>query len=428
KVRSTFLDMLLKVKAVRAAKFWDVCSMDHLLARLEHDSPPVCRRVVDLLFKSFFPVNESEKEWCCRCITLIQMNPRAARRFYQYASLHTAPTNIVLPTIVVLPSTVVKLMLSIRRVLNTCLPRQAELSQADLSQAELSQADLSQAELSHAELSQVEHRTPAWWPACSRFCWFCGGVSTRLLLQNKEAYQYTVAKFSSVISNCGVLSKLKQMGVCAGPLQFGQLLDCVCGWGRTSQVLELLTRWLSLDTPPDKAPDRRRVRIQEEVEAKPGLALSYLEYLLGRSSTREHLPPADPASLAQLHTTLGAWSEVLYSSLSSGAADRTDTRVQVALKAFTLQGRLAAHLHHASSPESRDFLCSLELSMAWLEERVLPYLSPPGPASQPGEGEGPGGHPGTLDLAKDIVEVNQQKLIPTVSVFQKRKQKRRVGN
>ncbi|KAG7258258.1 hypothetical protein CRUP_020610 [Coryphaenoides rupestris] len=132
KVRSTFLDMLLKVKAVRAAKFWDVCSMDHLLARLEHDSPPVCRRVVDLLFKSFFPVNESEKEWCCRCITLIQMNPRAARRFYQYASLHTAPTNIV------------KLMLSIRRVLNTCLPRQAELSQADLSQAELSQADLSQ--------------------------------------------------------------------------------------------------------------------------------------------------------------------------------------------------------------------------------------------------------------------------------------------
>ncbi|KAG7258257.1 hypothetical protein CRUP_020609 [Coryphaenoides rupestris] len=198
----------------------------------------------------------------------------------------------------------------------------------------------------------------------------------KALLQNKEAYQYTVAKFSSVISkyfqtfqrcvvplvllaslmppaavptfSCGVLSKLKQMGVCAGPLQFGQLLDCVCGWGRTSQVLELLTRWLSLDTPPDKAPDRRRVRIQEEVEAKPGLALSYLEYLLGRSSTREHLLLLTPASLAQLHTTLGAWSEVLYSSLSSGAADRTDTRVQVALKAFTLQGRLAAHLHHAS--------------------------------------------------------------------------------
>jgi len=51
--------------------------------------------------------------------------------------------------------------------------------------------------------------------------------------------------------------------------------------------------------------------------------------------------------------------------------------------------------------------------MAWLDERVLPYLSPPSPAPQPGEGEGPGGHPGTLDLAKDIVEVNQQRLITT---------------
>ena len=68
--------------------------MDHLLARLALDSQPVSKRIVDLLFKSFFPVNESEMEWCCRCITLIQMNPRAARKFYQYAHLHTAPTNI----------------------------------------------------------------------------------------------------------------------------------------------------------------------------------------------------------------------------------------------------------------------------------------------------------------------------------------------
>lgn len=75
-------------------QFWDVCSMDHLLARLAVDSHSVSKRIVDLLFKSFFPVNESEKEWCCRCITLIQMNPMAARKFYQFAHKHTAPTNI----------------------------------------------------------------------------------------------------------------------------------------------------------------------------------------------------------------------------------------------------------------------------------------------------------------------------------------------
>lgn len=75
-------------------QFWDVCSMEHLLARLALDSKSVSKRIVDLLFKSFFPVNESEQEWCSRCITLLQMNPAAARKFYTHAHIHTAPTNI----------------------------------------------------------------------------------------------------------------------------------------------------------------------------------------------------------------------------------------------------------------------------------------------------------------------------------------------
>ncbi|XP_033933384.1 condensin-2 complex subunit G2, partial [Pseudochaenichthys georgianus] len=117
KVRIAFLDMLIKVKAVRAAKFWSVCSMDHLLARLAIDSLSASKRIVDLLFKSFFPVNESDKEWCSRCITLIQMNPAAARKFYTHTHKHTAPTNII------------KLMLAIRRVLNSCLQAQGDLSE-----------------------------------------------------------------------------------------------------------------------------------------------------------------------------------------------------------------------------------------------------------------------------------------------------------
>lgn len=68
--------------------------MDHLLARLAIDSHPVSKRIVNLLFKSFFPVNDPEREWCCRCITLLQMNPMATRKFYQLAHKHTAPTNI----------------------------------------------------------------------------------------------------------------------------------------------------------------------------------------------------------------------------------------------------------------------------------------------------------------------------------------------
>ncbi|KAK0137768.1 Condensin-2 complex subunit G2 [Merluccius polli] len=419
KVRSSFLDMLLKVKAVRAAKFWDVCNMEHLLARLALDSQPVSKRIVNLLFKSFFPVNVSEREWCCRCIALIQMNPCAARKFYQYAHLHTAPTNIV------------KLMLSIRRVLNTCLPSQTDLSQTDLSQAELSQLrdgnkennkmeDIMSAKDTGLVASLLEVLVILWRSVLEA------------LAHNKEAHQYTVAKFSSVISkyfntfedercvvpliflaslmppaavptfSCGVLSKLKQLDTGASQVQFGQLIDCLCGWGRAATVLDLITQWLSepLPSPVDKAAAGRKVRIQETVEAKPDLGLSYLEYLLSRSSTRDHVLPLP--SLSTLHKTLGGWQSVLYSSLSSGTVDQG--RRQGPYSPEGLHTAEPASSTPAQRHESRDFLSSLELSMSWLEERVLPYLSTPNPGSVPGEGEGPEEASGTLDLAKDIVE------------------------
>lgn len=75
-------------------KFWNICPMDHLLTRLAVDSRPVSRRIVNLLFDSFFPINQPKDVWCERCVTLIQMNSAAARKFYQYAYEYTAPTNI----------------------------------------------------------------------------------------------------------------------------------------------------------------------------------------------------------------------------------------------------------------------------------------------------------------------------------------------
>lgn len=68
--------------------------MEHILARLALDSRPVSRRLVSLIFNSFLPVNQPEEVWCERCVTLLQMNRAAARKFYQHAHEHTACTNI----------------------------------------------------------------------------------------------------------------------------------------------------------------------------------------------------------------------------------------------------------------------------------------------------------------------------------------------
>eukprot|EP00064_Thunnus_orientalis_P018796 superscaffoldBa00004453_g18902 len=284
KVRTAFLDMLIKVKAVRAAKFWDVCNMDHLLARLAIDSQSVSKRIVDLLFKSFLPVNESEREWC-----------------------YMAVMSSLLEIVVILWRSVEK-----------------------------------------------------------------------ALKQNEEAQKYTIAKFGNVMSkyfttfqderctvaliqlasfmppsavptfSCGVLSRLRKMDSGVVPTQYSQLLDCMCSWGQAANILELITDWLNEALPKqgDKTKTSRKVRIQETAEAKPDLALAYLEYLFSSTSSREKVLALGPSPLKQLHTVLGNWKSVLYTHLSSASEDPRSPSVEVALKAFMYHGRLGAHLQH----------------------------------------------------------------------------------
>ncbi|GAA6215069.1 condensin-2 complex subunit G2 [Lates japonicus] len=382
KVRTAFLDMLIKVKAVRAAKFWDVCNMDHLLARLAIDSHSVSKRIVDLLFKSFFPVNESEREWCCRCITLMQMNPMAARKFYQHAYKHTAPTNII------------KLMLAIRRVLNSCIQTDCDLTEINDSNKENSAAEPVMLGKDVAVVSGLLEVVVILWRSVEK-----------ALKQNEEAHKYTVAKFGNVMSkyfqtfedeqctvpliqlasflppaavptfSCGVLSRLRRMDPGAVPTQYSQLLDCLCSWGQAADILELITDWLTEALPKqgDKANSSRKVRIMETVEAKPDLALAYLDYLFSHTSTQENVLALGQRPLKQLHTVLGNWKSVLYTHLSSTTEDPNSPSLDTALKAFVFHGRLGAHLQHNAS-EGRDYLLSLEHMAAWVAERVLPFL------------------------------------------------------
>ena len=79
------LDLLLAVKGVRSIKFWSICPLEHLLARLELDKPFICRRIVKLLFNSYFPPDQGDEVKLERCIHLVQTNRAASRRFYHYS-------------------------------------------------------------------------------------------------------------------------------------------------------------------------------------------------------------------------------------------------------------------------------------------------------------------------------------------------------
>nr|XP_040570312.1 condensin-2 complex subunit G2-like isoform X2 [Lepeophtheirus salmonis] len=86
-VRLSMLDLLSIVKSVKYIAYWEICSLDDLLYCLSRDnSPAVCRRLVKLIFNSFFPMKEPESVKLERCVFLIEKNVSAANKFYKYSN------------------------------------------------------------------------------------------------------------------------------------------------------------------------------------------------------------------------------------------------------------------------------------------------------------------------------------------------------
>ncbi|XP_060052856.1 condensin-2 complex subunit G2 isoform X2 [Erinaceus europaeus] len=386
KVRVAFVDMLLKIKAVRAAKFWKICPMEHILVRLESDSRPVCRRLVSLIFNSFLPVNQPEEVWCERCVTLVQMNHAAARRFYQHAHEHTSCTNIA------------KLIHVIRRCLNACIRRALREDQQDTEEREKENVlDQTLSVSDVASMAGLLEVIVILWKSIHRS-----------MENNKEAKVYTINKFASVLPeylkvfeddrcktplgillsflpasavpgfSCSVISTLRNQEEGAVDRSYCTLLDCLCAWGHVGHVLDLLCDLLPKQlSPAARCPtaSRRRPKSQDSHPAKPELALLYVEYLLTHPGNRECLLAAPQKKLQQLLSALETSKVDLEAILRSPPEGNPHgLREASALRAFSLHCRLSIHLQHRFCSEGKVYLSILEDTGFWLENTVLSLL------------------------------------------------------
>ncbi|NXA16942.1 CNDG2 protein, partial [Ibidorhyncha struthersii] len=394
KVRVAFVDMLLKIKATKAAKFWKICPMEHLLARLEVDSRPVSRRIVNLLFNSFFPINHPEDVWCERCVTLIQMNAAAARKFYQYAYEYTAPTNIA------------KLMLTIRRCLNACIQKAMKESlhhsggggDDDDEESEKENTSVLNNVLSIndvASMASLLEITVILWRSIHK-----------ALDHSEEAKDYAIRKFASVLPeyfkvfkdercvtplvilasfmppaavptfSCGVISRLRNIANGADQSKYSSLIDCMCRWGQVGHVMELVCDWLSDTLTQRKSikTTKRRVRINVTHESKPELAIDYIEYLLTHPVNRGCLLSVPKKKLKKLLKILSAAKEVLGSVLKATDAGSGSWNQATGLRAFSLFCRLSVHLQNKFSEEGEDYLSLLKETGAWIESQVVPFI------------------------------------------------------
>ncbi|XP_055463527.1 condensin-2 complex subunit G2 [Psammomys obesus] len=386
KVRVAFVDLLLKIKAVRAAKFWKICPMEDILVRLEMDSRPVSRRLVNLIFNSFLPVNQPEEVWCERCVTLIQMNRAAARKFYQYAHEHTASANIA------------KLIHVIRHCLNACIQRTLREEPEDHKECEKENVSVLDNTLSvndTVSMAGLLEIIVILWRSIHRS-----------LENNKEARAYTISKFASVLPeylkvfkderckiplfmlmsflpasavpvfSCGVISVLRNQEENVTGRSYCTLLDCLCSWGHVGHVLELIVDWLPPGPLQAKSnlASKRKVQISDVCPVKPELALLYMEYLLTHPKNRECLLSESKKKLNQLLKALERSKADLESFLQSPSGNPHNFSKAAALHAFGLYCRLSVHLQYKFCSEEKIHLSILNDTGSWLENKVLPLL------------------------------------------------------
>uniref|UniRef100_A0A8D2IQY2 Uncharacterized protein n=1 Tax=Varanus komodoensis TaxID=61221 RepID=A0A8D2IQY2_VARKO len=356
--------------------------IEHLLTRLEIDSRPVSRRLVNLLFSSFLPIDQPEEVWCERCVTLIQMNPAAARKFYQYAYEYTSPTNIA------------KLMLTIQSCLNACIQQGLKAANSDDEDSEKENIRVPNNVLSIDDIPSMagllEIIVILWRSISKALDW------------NEGAKNHIIRKFASVLPeylkvfkddrcispiiilasfmspaaipafSCGVISKLKNLENGASKNKYSTLLDCLCRWGKVGHLLELICDWISpeLNKRESNGAAERRVHIQETHEPKPELALDYIEYLLTHYMNRDCLLSLPKEKLNQLLKVLEA--DVL--DLYIGETDTGSPGIYqaTALRAFSLYCRLNIHLQYKFASEGQDYLSALMETGAWIENSVLP--------------------------------------------------------
>ncbi|XP_047468788.1 condensin-2 complex subunit G2-like isoform X2 [Penaeus chinensis] len=337
-VRSTFVKMMLKVKSLKIIRYWDIVPMNHILHRLEEDTPVMCKLITQLLLNTFHPIQREDQELLHRTLALLEENRAAARRFYQYTSRKLD-----------LPSNVHFMLLILRCLRNYLLNQQAQEGQQESdhensntsheertnpsveSQKNLKlglgvapdnkeNRDLSDDE-QNADDSASPLDNPAvigglfdtiviiWTTNAHRLAQpenekYIEAIRTRVsksmplffkaFKENDEVSQTLLylssflpkALVPTIVSHC--MSRLRGLKQDQDKEEsYVTYINALCNWNRVDDILELATEWLNegfsagvTTSSKERRKSRKGVRFQEALSPQPLLALRLVGHIL----------------------------------------------------------------------------------------------------------------------------------------------------
>ncbi|XP_071503358.1 condensin-2 complex subunit G2-like [Diadema antillarum] len=429
KVIITLVDLLLKVKGYKTIKVWSIVPIEDLLARLEMDSPPVARRIVELVFSSFQPTDHPASVQVERLMALIEMNAGAARVFYQYAHKHMSV------------ATAADFMLVLCRCVRGCI-KQAQQGSiggggGDTSAAggedeeqgmEGTEEEEEEEKENEEGLSLKDKEVIDGMLEIIAILWT--GIAHQLAKPvNQATKQKLVTRLSKDLPKFlatfqdgrslsavmvlaaflpassvpafshGCLSKLKSLPPSSAADAYGPLLQCLVLWGRGNDALMLISDWLEAalkrrshgdggvdgeeqeDTGSSKK-KKRKVAFSEPIKPQPSLALAYLDWLLTNYSCRTVLLDTKASALREMVTSLKLVLPALEKRLLSPGTLNDLVSDEVLVTTLQAYCRVCIHLQSLENAEP----CSptgsepcqvadvFDELFAWCDRELLPLF------------------------------------------------------
>ncbi|XP_021357093.1 condensin-2 complex subunit G2-like isoform X2 [Mizuhopecten yessoensis] len=409
KVRVAMIELLLKVKGIRAIKYWDIVPMEHILARLEIDSHPVARRIMKLLQSTFMPLDKPKSVQLDRCVALIESSRGAARQYFHYApaNLSVQDTATYMISIVACILRCIKAEKSKQDGVDTSQQEGGDNSKSQDAAAE--ELDEEEEEEEEEDGTLTIHNTEVMaglveavvilWSVTNNEFKKRQNHGIEKNLQTKISIAVTeMMKFfddpqvcAALINLAGFvpynsvptisrmcLSKLKKMPVDSVAEDYNCYLDALCKWDKVVDILDLVDEWLTeglqqghSQTPTVKVgkTNRKSVGFVVPHEPAPILGIDYLTYMLRHPICRPILTSHEN-ELTQLQTKLKTVMKCVEKNLRSDTEPVNDDLLTAS---FGLYCKLAGILHQSNT--KNDATSTFEELYSWADVHVLPSIS-----------------------------------------------------
>ncbi|XP_046568004.1 condensin-2 complex subunit G2-like [Haliotis rubra] len=433
-VRKAMMDLLLKVKKIRAIKFWTIVPVEHLLARLKEDSAAVCKKIVKLLINSYMPLEQTTEEKISRLTHLIKEDAGAARKFFQYA-----PTELKFEESV-------KYLTLLSRVMLVLIKRNhAENSNENHNESTASSANDSNANITNStnvtrddssnqnteagsdddeeqELSLKNSEIMMglieamylMWDAISKQLHTPQHTDVRHELQKRysviipqmlrifqEPRAYAAIMLLSgflpstrvpVLSD-SCMSKLRNMTADThmGVAHLQNFIGTLCKWRFSNALLEMIATSVEAGleektiaeykpggSTVKKKTGAKCVMLKETIKPEPPISLEYLEILLEKDLCREVILVDHLDALTQTMEALGHSVDIL-KAMNSADSETSPTNEDFVLKTFFLYLRVSLLLHKQEETDPKPQFTDL---LTWAQEELVPQLQQQGKRSR----------------------------------------------